>query len=238
MTSAPGGMMPITSRRRLFTSTGGPTIGCPPNALCHNSCDRIATGGSGASGVVLSVSPRANNRPCAGCKPSTSSSWSSTFTERTRRAPSFAVRFTSPAFGANAPIAANDRLTPRTSRYSGADNGKGAEPRAGNCVVTYINRSDCGYGRGRRMTPDTTQKRAAFGDVPPGHDREDGGVRADAERHRENGDRRETWSAQEHAGGEADVPAGILEPRREHRVARRLAVRPCVAEPRPGRAGR
>ncbi len=40
--------MPITSRGRLFTSTVFPMIGCPPNAVCHNSCERIATGGSGA----------------------------------------------------------------------------------------------------------------------------------------------------------------------------------------------
>src|SRR4029450_6340715 len=61
---------------------------------------------------------------------------------------------------------ANDRLTARNSRYSGADKGNGPEPSAGNCVVTYINRSDCGYGRGRRRTPDTTEKIAAFAPMP------------------------------------------------------------------------
>ena len=34
-------------------------IGCPPNAVCHNSCERIATGGSAACGSFLAVSPAA-----------------------------------------------------------------------------------------------------------------------------------------------------------------------------------
>ena len=65
-------------------------------------------------------------------------------------------------------------------------------------------------------------------------DREDRRIRADAERNGENGGCRETWSAYEHARGEADILAGMLEPRRDHPVERPLSVRPWVAEPRPG----
>ncbi len=46
MTSTPGGMMPRISWGRPSTFTVFPTSGCPPKAVCHNSCERIAIGGS------------------------------------------------------------------------------------------------------------------------------------------------------------------------------------------------
>jgi hypothetical protein len=69
-------------------------------------------------------------------------------------------------------------------------------------------------------------------------DGEDRRIHADAERNGENGGCSETWRAYEHARGEADVLARVLEPGRDHRVDRLLSVRPWVAEPRPGIAAR
>jgi len=64
-------------------------------------------------------------------------------------------------------------------------------------------------------------------------DGEDRRIHADAERNGENGGCRESWSAYEHPRGEADILAGVLEPRRDHPVERPLSVRLRIAEPRP-----
>ena len=137
-------MMPITSRLRPFTSTVWPTIGWPPKADCHSSCERIAIcggmgGGWPGAGVppVMSVSPLANSRPCAAGTPRAFSRCSSTDAERTRTGRSPAVRLTSPVV--NAPTAENDWLISRNSMYSGGETQNFKKPMPGNWVVRYIN---------------------------------------------------------------------------------------------------
>ena len=69
------------------------------------------------------------------------------------------------------------------------------------------------------MTPDTTEKIAAFAPMPRAMVRT-----ATAEK---------PGARREHARGEADILARVLEPRRDHRVERPLSVRMRIAEPRP-----
>ena len=82
----------MSSRRRPSTSTVCPTIGRPPNAVCHNSCERIAMGGSGSAGclgpgggALTSVALSANKRPCAARTPRALSKCSSTNAARALR---------------------------------------------------------------------------------------------------------------------------------------------------------
>ena len=76
-----------------------------------------------------SVSPRANNRPWAACRPSALSRCSSTFDVTHAASPVVGCQIhLARANRQNAPIAANDWLTSRSSRYSGADNGNGPAP--------------------------------------------------------------------------------------------------------------
>ena len=164
-------MTPMTSSRRPLTSTFCPTIGWPPKADCHNSCERIAIGGGirggcpgAGGGPDTSVSPLANRRPAAGCTPRARSRSSFTDADRTRSGRSAAVRLTSPVV--NAPTAENDRLSSRNSRYSGGDTQNCSNPKAGNRVVRYISCPGFGYPSGRRITPLTMEKMAVFAPMP------------------------------------------------------------------------
>ncbi len=135
MTSKPGGRMPMMACGRPSTSTSRPTIGSPPNADSHNSCERIATGGPPTPGCVdiASVSPGAKSRPCTGRTPSVASRWSSTSAQRARSGRSPANTLTAPAqapepppatpspTAPRAPTSANDRFILRYSRYSSVE---------------------------------------------------------------------------------------------------------------------
>lgn len=171
MRSTPGGMIPMTSGRWPSTSTSCPTIGLPPKAVCHSSCERMAMGGGSGlgspgsgGGPITSVSPSRNKRPSPACTPRALSRCASTDAERTRRERSPAVRFTSPVL--NAPTAENDRFISRNSRYSGAETQKSVKPSPGNWVLRYISCWGLGYLRGSRITPFTIEKMAVFAPMP------------------------------------------------------------------------
>src|SRR5882762_5727591 len=65
MTSAPGGIMPTISWGRPSIPSFCPTSGRCPNAVRHNSWERIAIGG-GSVPVQRAVSSSLKKRPCAG----------------------------------------------------------------------------------------------------------------------------------------------------------------------------
>ncbi len=129
--------MPITSRRTPSRSTVWPTIGRPPSAACHSSCDRMAS-----CGPLALVSPGANRRPWAGETPSVVSRSSVTAAPRTRTGRSPAIRFSSPVV--NAPTEAKAWFSSRNSKNSGGETQNWSKPIVGKRLVRNISCCGCG----------------------------------------------------------------------------------------------